>query len=132
MVEFIEISENEVKENYHDYFWENTIYFYIKKDLNIVGLYGVIKRSELIGESFLTIFKDFRYKILGREFMISLLKHASSLGFEEIYTWTYWESWKKLGMHFEKYGVQYCVEPYRDKEDKEKMWFKYKCREGSQ
>jgi len=133
-IRFIPLSPQQTLKHYPQYSRRDITCFSIIKDGYCVGLYGLIDRGfdkntgRHIGEGFLTIFPDFRYRILGKGFFLALFDHAFSSGFEVVYTWTRLTSWKKLLERFEPLGIhQLDTPPPWDLDppdaDPKKVWF---------
>ena len=126
---FEELTAEETRNLYPSYSRRDITCFSIIKDGFCVGLYGLIDRGfdkntgRHIGEGFLTIFPDFRYRILGKGFFLALFDHAFSSGFEIVYTWTRLTSWKKLLERFEPLGIHQLETPPSWDSDPSKVWF---------
>lgn len=121
MINFSKIDKQEIKEKYIQYFHEDAVYFQANKNDIPLCIYGVIDRHHGKGEAFLML-KSFYKKVLTKEFFYELFKHAFSLGFKELYTWTQWDRLIKLFDHFGAYGIEKTSPPVWDK-DVTKCWF---------
>ena len=121
-ITFQKLSPESVRKNYLPYYRDDITCFLILKDqtpagADPAGLYGLIDRGmdpltkERQAEAFLTIFPDFRHRVLGKGFFLSLVDHAFASGFEKVYTWTRLTSWKKLLDRFEPLGIHRLETP---------------------
>ena len=114
---FEELTAEEIQNLYPSYSRRDITCFSIVKDGFCVGLYGLIDRGfdkntgRHMGEGFLTIFPDFRCRILGKGFFLALFDHAFTSGFDKVYTWTRLTSWKKLLERFEPLGIHRLETP---------------------
>ena len=119
---FQKLSPEEVRNNYSRYYGPNITCFLILKDSPLedpvgVGLYGLIDRGldpltkGRQAEAFLTIFPDFRFRVLGKSFFLGLFDHAFASGFDRVYTWTRLTSWQKLLNRFEPLGIHRLETP---------------------
>ena len=133
-VDFVLLTYQESRQHYPRYAREDIQCFLIVKNAanpcsESVGLYGLIDRGldpltgENQGEGFLTIFPDFRYRVLKRHFFTALFDHALSCGFAKVYTWTRLKSWQKLFQRFESLGIQCLDMPPPWNRDGSKLWF---------
>jgi hypothetical protein len=104
-------------------FHQDACYFDIIKDGCKSGIYGIINRNSNRAEVFIYIFKEYRYKIIGKNIIKEMMYCPFNYGFKEVWTWTLLKSWVKLLKHFEHEGVKESNSPDWDSDEK-KIWFK--------
>lgn len=123
MIEFIPISENEVKEKYPNHkVCESILCFSIKKKYQDVGFYVMERINENVGNASIEIFENFRFKVLSRDFLKYLFSHLLTFGFKEIYACTLLNGWESL---FERFNANIVEAPTWGRKDR--IWFKYIC-----
>lgn len=122
---FKEIDGQEVKETHPKLFREDILYYSILKDGEKAGFYGIIDRGNSIAETFITVFEDYKYKIINKNSIFYMMNRPFFLGFKDTWTWTRWKSWVKLLKRFEIEGVELQLTPPSwDKNDNTKIWFR--------
>lgn len=139
IVSFKKLSPEETLKQYPAYYRDDITCFLIVKDQTHgeaipVGLYGLIdhgldqKTGNRIGEGFLTIFPDFRFRVIGKAFLQKLIAHPFEQGFEVVYTWTRLRSWAQVFDRLASLGVHRLdTDPPWDNDgsehDQTKIWF---------
>ena len=118
---FEEVDLSEIVNRYPSYAHDKARYFKITKDNKILCFYGIIVHADEIGEAFLMM-KTFQGKVLTKEFFVGLFRHAFSLGYKEIYTWTKWHKLIRLFDRFRKFGIAQTDCPTWDLDNRQ-VWF---------
>jgi len=119
---FKEIDKLKIQKAYMPYYHDHARYYLIKKNNEISCYYGIIDRSDEIGEAFF-ICSSFNNKILSAGFILSLFDHSFNLGYKELYTWSKWDRLIKFCSYLKKYGIEKASNPEWDN-DPSKLWFK--------
>lgn len=132
---FISAAPKDIQRLYPKLFVEGALYFYLMKNDAPSALYGIMDRGNGKAELFMTLFKKDRFcmfsknqLILNRKAIKEMIKKPFLLGFNEVWTWTRFQSWKRILKHFQNDGVVCGVFPEWD-DDQSKMWFK-RVKEG--
>jgi hypothetical protein len=126
MITFKAIDLQEIKEDFPHLFRTDTRYFFIMKDAEKAGIYGIIDRGYSRAETLMTVFEGYRYKIINKATIDFMMNHPFSLGFHEVWTWTRLQSWIKLLKRFESCGVEPQLLPPSWDNDLTKIWFRQK------
>jgi hypothetical protein len=118
---FKEIDKSEIYTNHNNCYHDDADYYEIIKNDKPLCIYGVISRSDNIGEAF-WIMDSFNDKVFCKNFFYSLFKHASSLKYKEIYTWTRCNRLINIFGKFNTFGIEKVASPKWDN-DQTKTWF---------
>jgi hypothetical protein len=118
---FKEIDKSEIYTNHNNSYRDDATYYSIFKDDKYLCTYGILSRSENIGEAF-WIVNSFNGKVFCKSFFYYLFKHASSLKYKEIYTWTRCERLINVFGKFGGFGIERVAPPEWDN-DPSKTWF---------
>ncbi len=121
MMIFEELDKSEILNKYKSSFHEKARYFNVKKHDIYICIYGLINYTDKICECF-WIMNSFKGKVFTKDFFIELFKHAFSLGYKEMYTWTEEPKIIKLFNRFGNFGIEKSDKPLWDMDDK-KTWF---------
>lgn len=121
MITFEEIDKSEVVDKYKNCFDEDVRYFKVIKGKCILCIYGLVSRGNKVIETF-WVTESFHNRVFTKSFFVSLFKHAFSLGYTELYTWTRWEKLIDVFGHFKSFGIEKTECPPWDK-DETKTWF---------
>lgn len=124
MSQFIYTPPREIKDRVPHLFREDAQYFSILKNGEMAGLYGIIDRGNRRAETFMTVFEDYRYKILSRHSLFYMMNQPFFMGFQEVWTWTRWQSWIKLLKRYNAEGVECQLLPPSWDNDITKIWFR--------
>lgn len=119
-----EIKQHEIKRDFPHLFHKDAQYFSIVKNEDNCGIYGIIDREDNVAETFMTIFKQYRYLILNKGSIDLFMNYPFSHGFKEVWTWTAWKSWIKLLKRFSAEGVEFQSIPPHWDNDLSKTWFR--------
>lgn len=134
IVSFKPLSPEETLKQYPAYYRDDITCFLVVKDQEAVGLYGLIdhgldqQTGKRLGEGFLTIFPDFRFRVIGKAFLQKLIAHPFEQWFDTVYTWTRWPSWSQVFDRLGSLGIRRLDSPPpwdNDASDKSpsKIWF---------
>ncbi len=104
---FEPVDKHLIKEYANSYFHKDAIYFLIKKNNSVMGVFGVKKISKKAGEMTLLIFKNFKHKVLTKRTCQQFLDFSKSLGFVAVFLATQYQSMVKLCKRF---GMQYLYD----------------------
>ncbi len=113
------ISIDDFQRRFPQFYHENTQYFMVMKDDHEAGIYGIIKRDQNVCEVSITIFKEFRYKVLSKKTILYLTDFPFSLGFDKVITWSCNKGWIKVLTSLKKYGIF----PLTQNDPSGKIWF---------
>jgi hypothetical protein len=121
MIVFNEIDKSEVYTNYNSHYHDDATYYQISKNDVPLCIYGVLERGNGIAEAF-WILNSFNKKVLSKSFFLHLFKHAFSLEYKSLYTWTRCPRLIKVFDHFDKFGIEKIDSPFWD-DDQTKTWY---------
>ena len=115
-------SSQEIKRTYPYLFREDTLYFYIVKNDNIAGIYGIIDRKIGCAEVFLTVFEQYRFKVINKSTIDLIVNTPFNFGFTQVWSWTRHRSWIKVLQRLK--DIDQIAPPSWDLKDATKNWFK--------
>lgn len=113
------ISDQDFQVKFPQFYKQNTQYFMVMKDDHEAGIYGIITRDQNVCEVAITIFKEFRYKVLSKKTILYLTDFPFSLGFDKVITWSCNKGWIKVLSSLKKYNIF----PLDQNQDSPKVWF---------
>jgi len=113
------ISIDSFQEKFPEFYHPDTQYFMVMKDEYEAGIYGVITHDRNVCEVAITIFKEFRYKVLSKKTILYLTDFPFSLGFDKVITWSCNKGWIKVLTSLKKYGIF----PLNQNDISGKIWF---------
>jgi hypothetical protein len=120
MFAFYEVDKSEIKEKYKNYYHEKGRYFKAVKNNNTMCFYGVIGYTQNECEAFLML-NTFIDNVLSKEFFNCFFNHLETIGFNDIYTWTVLEKWRRI---FKRFGIHQTNAPiWGNDNDPQKTWF---------
>lgn len=121
MITFSKISKEQIYNTYNNHYCDDAIYYQIIKNDVPLCIYGILDRKNGIAEAF-WILKSFNKKVLSKSFFLHLFKHAFSLKYKLLYTWTRCPRLIKVFDHFDKFGIEKINPPLWD-DDQTKTWY---------
>ena len=121
MMIFKEINKSEIYTNHNNCYHEDADYFDISKNDKSLCIYGIISRDDGAGEAF-WIMDSFNDRVFCKNFFHSLFKHAFSLKYTKVYTWTRCERLINVFGKFNNFGIEKTDCPKWDN-DQTKTWF---------
>lgn len=113
------ISDEDFYKRFPEFYHQNTQYFMVMKDNQEAGIYGIITLDQNVCEVAITIFKEFRYKVLSKKTILYLTDFPFSLGFDKVITWSCNKGWIKVLTSLKKYGIF----PLTRNDPSAKIWF---------
>jgi hypothetical protein len=124
MICFKPIERQEIQHTFPHLYRQDAQYEVLLKKGERAGLYGMIDRGRQRAEVFVTVFDGYKYKVLQKSSLFYMIHRPLFIGFNEVWTWTRWQSWIKLLRKFEKEGVEpQLLPPFWDN-DITKIWFR--------
>lgn len=124
MIKIIEISKENMQFKYKNFLSQRDYpinFFCIEKNNIESGLIALEDIGDKSAEISLTIFKEYRYKILFKNSLSYIINFPFSLGYDRVITWTKLKSWVKLLSSFSDEGVKKL--DVKLDEDIDKIWF---------
>lgn len=115
------IDKSEIYENYNQHYYENAIYYNIKKGDKVLCKYGIIPYDHGFAEAF-WILDSFDKNVLSKNFFSSIFNHSFSLGYKVICTWTRCNKLISVFEHYKRIGIEAMPSPFWD-DDPTKFWF---------
>lgn len=88
-----------------------------------VGLMCISDRGKEIAEISLSIFKNYRYKVLSKNIFLKIINFPFNLGYKKVIAYTKIKSFARLLERFSFYGVKLLENGLEEDSDKEKIWF---------
>lgn len=124
MIKIIEIPREEMELKYKNFLSQRRYpikFFCIEKNNVESGLIALEDIGNKSAEISLTIFKEYRHKILFKNSLSYIINFPFSLGYNRVITWTKLKSWVKLLSSFYDEGVKKL--DVKLDEDIDKIWF---------
>lgn len=118
---FEQIDKSEIYENHNQNYYENAIYYNIKKGDKVLCKYGIIPYAHGFAEAF-WILDSFDKNVLSKNFFSCLFGHTFSLGYKVICTWTRCNKLISVFEHYKRIGIEAMPSPFWD-DDPTKFWF---------
>lgn len=119
---FIPLEKELIKTHVPKLFREDAQYFSIVKDGKNTGIYGIIDRDFGNAEVFMTIFKEYRFKILNKKTLDLVINTPFDFGYNQVWSWTRLASWVRLLQRIK--NVELTAPPLWDLADDTKIWFR--------
>ena len=128
MITLSEISKEDFKKNFSNYYFEDSPFpyriFIIYKEYKYeAGLLILEEREKDFVEMSLTIFEKYQNKILFKSNLLNIINFPFQIGYKKAITWTKLKSWVKLLERFQEYGVRKIEKPSSFDNDADKIWF---------
>lgn len=103
---FVETNYDYIKNHLPQYLEKNTRYFAIVKNKNYVGICGFVEKCDSIVEAFITLFPEFYFKVLTKDFLISLINLPFDIGYAESWVSTKNKGLIRIFKKFQNYGIK--------------------------
>lgn len=121
---FVETNPDYIKTHLPQYLEINTRYFAIVKNKNYVGICGFVEKCASIVEGFIALFPEFYFKVLSKDFLLSLINLPFDCGYKELWISTANKGLIRIFKRFHYYGVKIQESaPIWGNADKDLTWF---------
>lgn len=121
MIQFTEISKEEIYNTHNEYYHDNARYFKISKPNKPLCIYGIVEHSKDIVEAF-WVHTSFSRDVVSKTFFNKLFSHVFSLGFKVVFTWSRCPKLINIFGKYADFGIVKVPCPAWDK-DETKTWF---------
>lgn len=121
MIEFKEISKDEIYNTNNDYYCDTARYFQITKPNKPLCIYGIIEHSQEIVEAF-WVHNSFSRDVVSKTFFERLFSHVFSLGYKVVFTWSRCPKLINIFQKYNDFGIENIPCPSWDN-DQTKTWF---------
>jgi hypothetical protein len=121
MIQFTEISKEEIYNTHNEYYNDNARYFKISKPNKPLCVYGIFEHSKDIVEAF-WVHTSFNRDVISKTFFNTLFSHVFSLGYKVVFTWSRCPKLINIFGKYADFGIVKVSCPAWDK-DETKTWF---------
>lgn len=121
MINFTEISKEEIYNTYNEYYNDNSRYFSISKPNKPLCIYGIVEHSKDIVEAF-WVHTSFNRDVVSKTFFNALFSHVFSLGHKVVFTWSRCPKLINIFGKYADFGIEKVSCPAWDN-DETKTWF---------